>query len=244
MPKIRLTRGGGRRAAEMQLEDLFSHSQHSAPCLWRCHEHGAGQTDCGFRLVGPRYSMRSGRSAPLSAMSGDATYFHGPCSRMYLSDRPDSVQYAIHRRHYLTRCSSLTSAVLPSGNLHAPTMSQTQTEAPVTTTVRLEPRLEFRPLHETFGAECRGVDFSKPVPSDVMGVIREQLGKYGVLVFRNTGLSDEQYIKLADEFGELADSPPVRRFDGPRGLGDPSNIYLDGSIVVHGDLKWFMAKET
>lgn len=77
-----------------------------------------------------------------------------------------------------------------------------------------------------------------------MDIIRDQLGKYGVLVFRNTGLSDEQYLKLADEFGELADSPPVRRFDGPRGLGDPSNIYLDGSIVVPGDLKWFMAKET
>lgn len=77
-----------------------------------------------------------------------------------------------------------------------------------------------------------------------MDIVREQLGKYGVLVFRNTGLSDEQYLTLADEFGELADSPPVRRFDGPRGLGDPSNIYLDGSIVVPGDLKWFMAKET
>lgn len=128
------------------------------------------------------------------------------------------------------------------------TQTQIRSDGPTTsaapTSLRLEPQIEFKPIHETFGAECRGIDWSKPVPKDVMDIIRDQLGKYGVLVFRNTGLSDEQYLKLADEFGELADSPPVRRFDGPRGLGDPSNIYLDGSIVVPGDLKWFMAKET
>ena len=127
-------------------------------------------------------------------------------------------------------------------------MSQTQTQTSAVSSapasLRLEPQLEFNPIHKTFGAECKGIDFTKPVPKDVMDIVREQLGKFGVLVFRNTGLSDEQYLKLADEFGELADSPPVRRFDGPRGLGDPSNIYLDGSIVVPGDLKWFMAKET
>lgn len=124
------------------------------------------------------------------------------------------------------------------------TQTETKTESLTPATLKLEPQLEFKPIHKFFGAECRGVDFYKPVPKDVMDVVREQLGKYGVLVFRNTGLSDEQYIALANEFGELADSPPVRRFDGPRGLGDPSNIYLDGSIVVPGDLKWFMAKET
>ena len=104
--------------------------------------------------------------------------------------------------------------------------------------------MTFKPLHDKFGAECSGIDFSKPIPEEILDEVRENLGKYGLLVFRNTGMSDEEYIKWADNFGELADSPPSRRFPGPRGLGDPSNLYVDNTMVMPGELKWFMAKET
>lgn len=130
-------------------------------------------------------------------------------------------------------------------------MSTTQTlpaqtaDANVTPTPRLtlRPSLEYKPIHPTFGAECAGIDFSKPIPQEVMDDIRANLGKYGVLVFRNTGLTDEQYVKWADEFGEIATGPPSRRFPTPN-LGDPSNLYLDGSIVKPGELRWFLSKET
>ena len=75
-----------------------------------------------------------------------------------------------------------------------------------------------------------------------MNEIRNSLGQYGLLVFRDTGMTDEEYVAWGSRFGELAESSS-RRFPA-KNLGDPSNLYLDGSIVKPGDLRWFMAKET
>ena len=98
------------------------------------------------------------------------------------------------------------------------------------------------PLHATFGAEITGVDFSSPPSDEVLDEIKGAIGKYGVVVFRNTGLSDQEYVDLGARFGELAPAES-RRFP-TKNLGDPSNLYLDGSIVKPGELRWFMAKET
>jgi alpha-ketoglutarate-dependent 2,4-dichlorophenoxyacetate dioxygenase len=65
--------------------------------------------------------------------------------------------------------------------------------------------LEFVPLHKTFGAEVRGVDFSRPVPRDVAEEIILGIDKYGVLVFRKTGMTDEQHIQFSKHFGDLDD---------------------------------------
>ncbi|ORY25071.1 hypothetical protein BCR39DRAFT_485819 [Naematelia encephala] len=106
-----------------------------------------------------------------------------------------------------------------------------------------QPSVKFEPVHPTFGAEVQGVDFSKPITEDVMENIRQGLGKYGMLVFRNTGMSDQEFVDWGGRFGEIAEVPPSRRFP-TQGLSDPSNLYLDGSIVKPGELRWFMAKET
>ncbi len=103
--------------------------------------------------------------------------------------------------------------------------------------------LEFKPVHPTFGAECKGVDFSKPIPENVMQQVRESLGKHGMLVFRATGMSDDQFVQWGSRFGEIAEVPQSRRFPA-KNLSDPSNLYLDGSLVKPGDLRWYLAKET
>lgn len=99
------------------------------------------------------------------------------------------------------------------------------------------------PMHPTFGAEITGVDFTKPIVDTVMDEIRTALDEYGVIVLRDTGLSDEQFVSLADSFGEVYPLPPNLRF-GAANLADVSNLYLDGFIVKPGDLRWYMAKET
>jgi len=65
--------------------------------------------------------------------------------------------------------------------------------------------IEFVPLHKTFAAEVRGVDFSKPVPRDVADGLIRAADKYGVLIFRKTGMTDEQHIQFSKHFGDLDD---------------------------------------
>lgn len=105
-------------------------------------------------------------------------------------------------------------------------------------------QLEFIPLHETFGAECRGVDFSKDLAPEVVDEIKAGLHKHGVLVFRKTGMDDQQYVKFGEWFGEIHRSDrPYGRLNS-RELGDPSNIYPDGSIVQKGELQYFIGVAT
>lgn len=106
-----------------------------------------------------------------------------------------------------------------------------------------EQTIQCEAIHPTFGAEVRGVDFSKPIPEGVMEQIRGALGRYGMIVFRNTGMTDDEFVSWGGRFGEIAEQPPSRRFE-TKNLGDPSNLYLDGSIVKPGELRWFLAKET
>jgi len=123
------------------------------------------------------------------------------------------------------------------------TTTQTQTGSQTPTLVLKPQTLEYQPIHPTFGAEVKGVDFSKPIWEDQMDEIRQALGKHGMLVFRNTGMTDDEYVAWGSRFGEIAETPQSRRFSA-KNLGDPSNLYLDGSIVKPGELRWFMAKET
>ncbi|RDA86502.1 hypothetical protein CP532_2015 [Ophiocordyceps camponoti-leonardi (nom. inval.)] len=64
------------------------------------------------------------------------------------------------------------------------------------------PSLTFKPLHPTFGAECLGVDFSRPLSRQTIDLIRHAMAKYGVLVFRRTELDDDRHQQLARCFGE------------------------------------------
>jgi alpha-ketoglutarate-dependent 2,4-dichlorophenoxyacetate dioxygenase len=116
--------------------------------------------------------------------------------------------------------------------------------------------ISAKPLHPTFGAEISRVDFSSPISEKVFAEIHQAITKvhfssqyttgeqqlrtcnkqYGVLVFRNTGLTDEAHIAFSRKFGELDDVMPYisagrkHRLKYPE-LFDVSNVEADGSIL-------------
>ncbi|EAU31760.1 conserved hypothetical protein [Aspergillus terreus NIH2624] len=96
--------------------------------------------------------------------------------------------------------------------------------------------ISVNPIHPTFGAEVREVDFSKPLTDEVFSEIYSAITKYGVLVFRNTGLTDEGHIAFAKRFGELDDITPYLALGRKNRLKynelfDVSNVEFDGSIL-------------
>jgi len=102
--------------------------------------------------------------------------------------------------------------------------------------------LEFVPLHDTFVAEVRNVDFSGPQPDDVQEKLQEALHKYGVLVFRNTGLDDAGYVEFCSKFGQME---PPRNIDPRVGhpmLGMQKNVKADGTLTQKGDYEWYKGR--
>jgi len=94
--------------------------------------------------------------------------------------------------------------------------------------------LTARPLHPLFAAEISGVDFSRGVDPETFEEIRVAVHRYGVCVFRGTGLTDESHIALSRLFGELEQAPRFsiarRRFRYPE-LFDAGNLDPDGNIL-------------
>ena len=100
------------------------------------------------------------------------------------------------------------------------------------------------PLHPTFGAEIRGIDWSKPIPKDVCDEIELAAQTYGILLFKKTGLDNERHIAWAENYGEL-DS--ILQFV-PRGaktrlapyyeLWDAGNLDVNGNIIP-GDTRQY-----
>lgn len=102
--------------------------------------------------------------------------------------------------------------------------------------------IEFVPLHKTFAAECRNVDFTKDISQETTDIIKSGLDKYGVLIFRNTGLSDDDYVRFCAHLGEM-DPPrePNARVKNPW-LTSPSNIRNDESVVQVGEFQYYAGK--
>jgi alpha-ketoglutarate-dependent 2,4-dichlorophenoxyacetate dioxygenase len=105
-------------------------------------------------------------------------------------------------------------------------------------------QLTFKPLHPTFGAECFGVDFSRPLPSAIVAEIVAGLAKYGVLIFRQAKLDDVRHVAFAAQLGELDDSSPYikagrkHRLAPYTELFDVSNLDDDGNIVSTDSLRY------
>ncbi|KAI0182883.1 alpha-ketoglutarate-dependent 2,4-dichlorophenoxyacetate dioxygenase [Xylaria flabelliformis] len=62
--------------------------------------------------------------------------------------------------------------------------------------------IEVKKLHPTFAAEVSGVNFDD-VSEEQFSEILAAMTKYGVCVFRNTGLSDAAHVSFSERFGEL-----------------------------------------
>ena len=102
--------------------------------------------------------------------------------------------------------------------------------------------LIFRKLHPTFVGEARGVELRTLRDPGVLADIRAGMDEYGVLVFPDQPLTDEEHLAFAQALdGALHQRTGSRvlsksRF-GNEALGDISNLGTDGEILQSGDRK-------
>lgn len=64
-------------------------------------------------------------------------------------------------------------------------------------------RIKVAPLTPVLGAEIEGVDLSEPLDDETFEEVRAAFNAYGVLVFRNQVLSNEDHKRFARMFGRL-----------------------------------------
>ena len=96
--------------------------------------------------------------------------------------------------------------------------------------------LKFAPMGPEFCAEVSGVDFSRPIDEPTLAGILAGMDRYGVCVYRNTGLDDERHIAFSRLLGKLEHAPKlfgknVTRFEHPE-LFDAGNLDAGGNILV------------
>lgn len=120
--------------------------------------------------------------------------------------------------------------------------------------------LKVEPILPKFGAECSGLDITRPLDADEVRQVTDAMDRYGVTVWRNTGLTDEQHVEFSRNFGYLERVPKrdgVRMRLPFRELFDASNLNVEGEITRDeaaiqyrkGDRLWhtdsaFMEKRT
>jgi alpha-ketoglutarate-dependent 2,4-dichlorophenoxyacetate dioxygenase len=95
--------------------------------------------------------------------------------------------------------------------------------------------LRLTPLHPRFVAEASGIDLCRPLGAGEVGDIEAAMDRYGVLVFRDQPLDQDQQIAFARGFGTLdiglrRATRQAHRFKYEE-LIDISNVAADGSIA-------------
>ena len=109
--------------------------------------------------------------------------------------------------------------------------------------------LTIKPMHPTFGAEISGVDVAKPLDPRVQAEVVAAMDRYGVCVYRNTGLTDEGHVAFSRIFGELMLAPrmadrkprmPLPELFDAGNLDDQGNINDNEMLRLHkrGDRQW------
>jgi alpha-ketoglutarate-dependent 2,4-dichlorophenoxyacetate dioxygenase len=93
------------------------------------------------------------------------------------------------------------------------------------------------PLHPTLGAEIRGVDLTHPVMPEVFAEIDAAFSRYGILVFPDQPLTDEQQLAFSRLFGALEVNP---NYAGAKmrlrpDIADISNLDAEGQVLARDD---------
>ena len=94
--------------------------------------------------------------------------------------------------------------------------------------------LKVEPILPRFGAECSGLDLAGPLSPEELQQITGAMDRWGVCIYRNTGLTDESHVEFSRNFGYLERVP---RREGARmrlpfrELFDASNLTVDGEIT-------------
>lgn len=99
--------------------------------------------------------------------------------------------------------------------------------------------LSVKPILPRFGAEVSGVDITRPLDRETQREIVETMDRWGVCVYRNTGLDDESHIAFSRVFGHLELCPTMlgrRGRHAHRELFDASNLDADGDILTNPDV--------
>jgi len=97
--------------------------------------------------------------------------------------------------------------------------------------------IELTPLHHALGAELRGVDLTRPVMPEVFAEINAAFNRYGILVFPNQPVSDEQQLAFSRLFGPLEVNP---NYAGAKmrlrpDVADISNLDAEGRVLGRDD---------
>jgi alpha-ketoglutarate-dependent 2,4-dichlorophenoxyacetate dioxygenase len=89
--------------------------------------------------------------------------------------------------------------------------------------------VEVTPLHSTLGAEVRGVHLTRPVVPEVFAEIEAAFNHYGILVFPEQPVTDEQQLVFSRLFGPLEVNPNYAGTNLPLrpDLADISNLEAD-----------------
>ena len=91
--------------------------------------------------------------------------------------------------------------------------------------------LNVQTLHRSLGAEIQGVDLSRTLEPKVKSEIEMAWKKFGVLVFRNQNISDEEHVSFSRNFGDLEVLPESNRTDNAL-----PEIFILSNIDKNGDI--------
>lgn len=93
--------------------------------------------------------------------------------------------------------------------------------------------ISIRQINPTFVGEVSGIDIAKPLSKDDVATLQAGIDQYGVLVFRDQALTDEQQMAFSLNFGPLenARGGNITKDTEKRlrdGMNDVSNLGKDG----------------
>ncbi|KUJ17604.1 putative alpha-ketoglutarate-dependent 2,4-dichlorophenoxyacetate dioxygenase [Mollisia scopiformis] len=97
--------------------------------------------------------------------------------------------------------------------------------------------------NSSFGAEISGIEWNNAIDPEVVKQLIGLQDKYGVLIFRKTGLDNARHIAFSQQLGEKLEVNPFfygiekDRVKEPF-LWDVGNIELDGSLVRPNSRRW------
>jgi alpha-ketoglutarate-dependent 2,4-dichlorophenoxyacetate dioxygenase len=97
--------------------------------------------------------------------------------------------------------------------------------------------IQVTALHPALGAELRGVDLTPTVTPEVFAEIEAAFNRYGILVFPEQPLSDEQQLAFSRMFGPLEVNP---NYAGAKmrlrpDIADISNLDAEGRVLARDD---------
>ena len=90
--------------------------------------------------------------------------------------------------------------------------------------------LVVTPILPNFGAEVSGVDIARPLDEATRRAVIAAQNRWGVTVWRDTGLDDATHIAFSRIFGHVELAPRKGRFSRPE-LFDASNLDAEGNIL-------------